>query len=158
MKSHTLLQGEIHVIAKEMSQYWRHLKFSPPIPLGQNWHKAFGCRGFNFIQIFYSFCKQVIKAKLLKNLMTFKILFTTKAKSTKVGTKHSLIIFFSNNGPRLFPRGDHNEVVKISWTTFKNLHFQNHWANFNQTWHKASFCGGHSSSFEWKAILLFKGR
>ena len=24
-----------------------------------------------------------------------------------------------------------------TWTTFKNLLLQNHWANFNQSWHKA---------------------
>ena len=36
----------------------------------------------------------------------------------------------------LFPRGDYYEMAKISLTEFKNL-LQNHWANFNQTWHNA---------------------
>ena len=38
----------------------------------------------------------------------------------------------------------------------KNL-LQNHWANFNQTWHKASIGKVDSSSFKERAILFSKG-
>ena len=43
---------------------------------------------------------------------------------------------------------------------FSHFHllFQNHRDNFNQTWHKASFCEGDSSLFKWRALTLFKGR
>jgi hypothetical protein len=43
----------------------------------------------------------------------------------------------------------------------KLLHFQllqNHWANFNQTWHKSSFGGGDSSLFKWRGSPISKGR
>ena len=39
----------------------------------------------------------------------------------------------------------------------KHLIFQNHSANFNQTWHKASFGEGDSSLFEWRATSFSKG-
>ena len=42
--------------------------------------------------------------------------------------------------------------------TFSHLLPQNHWANFNQTWHKASLCKGDSSLFKWRALLFVKGR
>ena len=34
-----------------------------------------------------------------------------------------------------FPRGD---ICEITLTNFKNHLLQNHWTNFNETWHKAS--------------------
>ena len=37
-----------------------------------------------------------------------------------------------------FPRGDNYKIGKIHWQILKNLLLQNHWVNFNQTWHKAS--------------------
>ena len=64
---------------------------------------------------------------------------------TKLGTKHPWmkgIQVCSNEGPRLFPRGDNYEIVKIHWRNWKNLLLQNHWANLNQTWHKASWVKG----------------
>ena len=44
--------------------------------------------------------------------------------------------FFSNKGPRLFPRGDNSENTL---TTFKITFLHNHWANFNQAWNKVFF-------------------
>ena len=49
-----------------------------------------------------------------------KIFFsrTTEPISIKLGTKHPWvkgIQVCSNNGPRLFPRGDNYEIVKIHW-------------------------------------------
>ena len=44
----------------------------------------------------------------------------------------------SNEGPRHFPRGDNYEIAKNILIKLKNLLLQNHCANFNQTWHKAS--------------------
>ena len=38
-----------------------------------------------------------------------------------------------------FPRGDNNTTASgNTFTKFKNPFLQNHWAIFNQTWHKAS--------------------
>ena len=42
-------------------------------------------------------------------------------------------------------------------TNFKNLLLKNHWANFNQTWHKSSLCEGDSSLFKWKALPFGRG-
>ena len=53
----------------------------------------------------------------------------------------------SNEGPHPFQRGDNYEIVKNTLTKLKHLLLQNHWANFNQTWHKASLC-------EWDLILF----
>ena len=38
------------------------------------------------------------------------------------------------------------------------LLLQNHWANFNQTWHKASLGRGDSSLFRWRVKPFSKGR
>ena len=71
---------------------------------------------------------------------------TTEPISTKLGTKHPWvkgIQVCSNEGPYPFPRGDNYKIAKI-----KNLLLQNHWANFNQTWHKAYLGEGDSSWFK----------
>ena len=61
--------------------------------------------------------------------------------STKLGTMRQWLkgiqVFFSNEGPYPLPREDYYEIAKIPWWNFKNLLLKNHWANFNQTWHKA---------------------
>ena len=49
-------------------------------------------------------------------------------------------------------------IAKNILTNLKNLLLQNHWANFNQTWHKASLGEGNSSLFYWRALPFFKGR
>ena len=54
----------------------------------------------------------------------------------------------SNEGPCPFPRGDNYEIAKNTLTKLKNLLLQNHWANFNQTWPKASLGEGDSSLFK----------
>ena len=43
---------------------------------------------------------------------------------------------------------------------FSHFHLllQNHWANFNQTWHKVSLGEGDSSLFKWRATPFPKGR
>ena len=43
---------------------------------------------------------------------------------------------------------------------FSNFHLllQNHWANFNQTWHKVSLGEGDSSLFKWRATSFPKWR
>ena len=66
---------------------------------------------------------------------------TTWPISTKLGTKHPWVKgtqVCSNEGPRAFPRGNNFGIAKNTLTKLKNLLLQNHWANFNQTWHKAS--------------------
>ena len=93
----------------------------------------------------------------------FKIFLsrTTEPFSTKLVTKHSWvkgIQVCSNEWPRPFPRSDNCEKAKIHWQTFKNLLLQNHWANFNQTLHKASLDEGDSNLFKWRTLLFFKGR
>ena len=35
--------------------------------------------------------------------------------------------------------------------------FVNHWANFNQTWHKASMGDGHSILFKYRALPFPRG-
>ena len=42
--------------------------------------------------------------------------------------------------------------------SYFHLLLQNHWANFNQTWHKASLGEGDSSLFKWSAPPFSKGR
>ena len=41
-------------------------------------------------------------------------------------------------------------VVVVHFSHF-HLLFQNHWINFNQTWHKTSLSEGDSSFFKWRA-------
>ena len=48
-------------------------------------------------------------------------------------------------------------VVVVNFSYFLLL-LQNHWANFNQTWHKAFMGKGDSSWFKWRAMPLSKGR
>ena len=50
--------------------------------------------------------------------------------------------------------------VRLSVCNFSHFHLllQNHWANFNQTWHKASLGEGDSSLFKWRAPPFSKGR
>ena len=48
-------------------------------------------------------------------------------------------------------------VVVVNFSPF-HLLLQNHWANFNQTWHKASLGDGDSSLFKWRAPSFSKGR
>ena len=58
----------------------------------------------------------------------------------------------SNEGPHLFSRGDNYYTAKIHWRNFKKNLLQNHWANFNETWHNASFGDDQDSSlFKWRA-------
>jgi hypothetical protein len=43
-----------------------------------------------------------------------------------------------DKGPGFLQRGDnHKKILKNGVGSFKHL-FQNHWANFNQTWYKSS--------------------
>ena len=48
-------------------------------------------------------------------------------------------------------------VVVINFSPF-HLLLKNHWANFNQTWHKASLGEGDSSLFKWRALPFSNGR
>ena len=76
---------------------------------------------------------------------------TTGPISTKLGTKHPWVMrteVCSNEGLCPFPRGDNYKLVKIHWQNFKHLLLKNHLANFNQTWHKASFSDG--DLFKWR--------
>ena len=51
-------------------------------------------------------------------------------------------------------------VVVVVVVNFSHFHLllQNHWANFNQTWHKAPLGKGDSSLFKWRAPPFSKGR
>ena len=95
--------------------------------------------------------------------LTFHIFFfsrTTQEISNKLVTKHPLvkgIQVYTNEGPSAFQRGN-NEIAKIRWQNFKNLLLENHWANFNQTWHKTSLGEEDSSLFKWNAPPFSKGR
>ena len=47
--------------------------------------------------------------------------------------------------------------LSVNFSHFHLLLF-NHWANFTQTWHKASLGEGDSSLFKWRATPFSKGR
>ena len=51
-------------------------------------------------------------------------------------------------------------VVNVVVVNFSHFHLllQNHWANFNQTWHKASLGAGDSSLFKWRVSPFSKER
>ena len=57
------------------------------------------------------------------------------------------IKFYSNEGPRLSPRGDDSKIVKLYWKYFKMFSFRT--ARSIST--KISLSGGDSSLFKWKA-------
>ena len=48
-------------------------------------------------------------------------------------------------------------VVVVNFSHF-HLLLQNHRANFNQTWHKATFSKGNSSLYKWRGPPFSKGR
>ena len=76
-----------------------------------------------------------------------KIFRTTGPISIQLGTKHPCVMrmqICSNERPFSFPRGDTSNN-KNKLPTFKNHPPRNHWANFNQTWHKASLGEGYSN-------------
>ena len=90
------------------------------------------------------------KAKI--HWWNLKIFFyrTTGLISSKLGTKHPWvkgIQVCTNKGPHPFPRGDNYEIAKITLVKLKSPLLLNHWANFNQTWHKASLNKGDLSLF-----------
>ena len=56
---------------------------------------------------------------------------------------------------------DHNlSIVHCRCRKFSDflLRLQNHWANFNQTWYKASLGKGDSNLYKWRTTPLSKGR
>ena len=77
-------------------------------------------------------------AKIHWRILKFIFIRTTVPISTKLGTNHLWvkgIQVCSNKRPCPFQRGDNCENTL---TNFKNLLLKNHWANFNETWHKVS--------------------
>ena len=74
---------------------------------------------------------------------------TTRPISTRYSTKHPWVIgiqVYSNEGTRLFPREDNNQIAK-SIAQIKNF-LQNLSVSFKQTWHKVSFG---KWMFKWRA-------
>jgi hypothetical protein len=53
-------------------------------------------------------------------------------------------------------------LLSVCPSVCKLLHFQlllqNHWANFNQTWHKWFLGGWDSKLFKWRGLPFSKGR
>ena len=73
------------------------------------------------------------------------LFYFTGPISTKFGTKHPWvdgIQILKNKGPHPSSWGDENKLTK-----FNNL-LHNHWANFNQIWHKASLGEGDSRFYK----------
>ena len=72
---------------------------------------------------------------------------TTWPISTKLGTKHPGWRWFKFVKERATPysKGRSLQNRENTLIKFKNLLLQNHWANFNQTWHKAFLGEGGSS-------------
>ena len=84
---------------------------------------------------------------------------TTELISTKLGTKYpwvKVIQVCSNEEPHPFHRGDNYEIVNNTLIKLKNLLLQNHWANFNQTWHKVSLGEWHAILFKEEAFIIIK--
>ena len=93
-----------------------------------------------------------------RNLIKIFFSGTIGPISSKLGTEHYWVKYIqvlTNKGLCLFPRGDNNKVIKIHYQNFKNLHFQNHWAHFNQIYHKASLDKEDSSLFNEGSRLFF---
>ena len=90
--------------------------------------------------------------------LKLRILFsrTTGPISTKLCTMPPWVMgikVYSNEGSHPFPRGYNYEIAKKKlWQIFKNLFLENHWANFNQTWHNVTICERDSSFFKWRTI------
>ena len=55
--------------------------------------------------------------------------------------------------PSVYP----SVCLSVNFSHF-HLLLQNHWANFNQTWHKVFLGEGDSSLFKWRATPFPKGR
>ena len=66
--------------------------------------------------------------------------------------------FVQMKGPVLFQGGDNYEIAKIHRWNLKIFFLQNHLANFNQTWHKASLGEGDASLFKRRTPPISKGR
>ena len=64
-------------------------------------------------------------------------------------------LFWSPVVRRLFVRPSVRQSVNFSHF---HLLLQNHWVNFNQSWHKASLGKGDLSLFKWRALSFSKGR
>ena len=116
-------------------------------------------------QVSFSDCLLFV-IRLSVCLWTFPIFVffsrSTGPISIKDGTKHPSVkevqfFFFPNEGPCPFPRVDNSEIAKILWQNWKNLLIQNHKANFNQTWHKASLGIWDSNFFKWRTLPFSKG-
>ena len=85
---------------------------------------------------------------------------------------HSFIFFWQPRFPLILLK--FRSPFKLTWAessseffwssvcpsvNFSHFHLlQNHWANFNQTCHKASLGGGDSSLYKWRATPFSKGR
>ena len=66
-------------------------------------------------------------------------------------------VVFSTPEPKAEVSCPFSVVVVVNFSHF-HLLLQNHWAEFNQTWHKASLGEGNSSLFKWRAPPFSKGR
>jgi hypothetical protein len=72
-----------------------------------------------------------------------KIIFskTNRPKSIKLDKNcpwvKGIQVFFSKKRSCPLQRGDNHKNVKNGVGSFKNIFLQNHWTNFNQSWHKS---------------------
>ena len=112
------------------------------VNFNQTWHKASLGEGDSSLFYRRAFYCEVVKIHWR----------TTGLISTSHPLKHPWmkeIQISLNGGPYPFSRGDnYNKIVKIHIIIFKNLHLQNHRANFNQTWYKASLGEGNSRFYK----------
>ena len=79
---------------------------------------------------------------------------------TKLGTKHPWvhgIQVCSNEGPRLFPRGDNGENVKLYWKYLKISFSRTIRPISTKHGEKSSLGRGNSSLFKWRAIPFYNG-
>jgi hypothetical protein len=92
------------------------------------------------------------KVKIHWKFLKIFFSWTSRPNSIKLGTNYPWMKgnqVCPNKGPGPLQRGDNYKNVKLGWGHLRiNLLLQNHWANFNQTWHKSSLGGGDSSLFK----------
>jgi hypothetical protein len=96
-----------------------------------------------------------------RSLYTGKLLFVMNSSRTFRLTFFKRIVFSSLELKAQVSYSDCR--LSVVWPTVcKLLHFrlllQNHWANFNQSWHRSSLELGVSSLFKWRGSPLSKGR
>ena len=130
----------------------------------QTWHKASLNEGDSYLFIrrappFYKGRQLKSRENTLARLKNLLLQnhwanFNQNWHNTLLGEGDSILFKWR---PRPFRRGDNLKNSEKTLTKLKNLLLQNHWANFNQTWHNALLGEWDSSLFKWRACPFPRG-